>query len=270
MEQEIKKMSKEIKDSVKEKYSQIVERNQSCGCGCGNDFAFPDGSNDFSKDYSKIEGYTKDADYGLGCGIPTGFVRIKKGDTVVDLGSGAGNDVFVARRLVGDTGKVIGIDMTEAMVSKAKENSKKLGYNNVEFHLGDIENIPVNDNTADVVISNCVMNLVPDKEKAFSEVYRILNNNGKFSISDIVILGDLPEELRKSTELYVSCVAGAIDKQAYLNSIKKAGFKDVKVVEEKTYDLPENLVKQFLSQEEYDLYKTSNAEILSITVYGEK
>jgi ubiquinone/menaquinone biosynthesis C-methylase UbiE len=189
---------------------------------------------------------------------------------VVDLGSGAGNDVFVARRLVGDNGKVIGIDMTEAMVSKAKENSKKLGYDNVEFRLGDIENLPVNDNIADVVISNCVMNLVPDKEKAFSEVYRILNNKGKFSISDIVISGNLPEELRKSAELYVGCVAGAIDKQAYINAIKKAGFKDVKIVEEKKYVLPENLVKQFLSQKEYDLYKTSNAEILSITVYGEK
>jgi len=265
-------MSKEIKDSVKEKYSQIVEQKQSrgCGCGCGNDFAFPDGSKDFSKDYSKIEGYAKDADYGLGCGIPTGFVHIKKGDTVVDLGSGAGNDVFVARKLVGETGKIIGIDMTEAMISKAKENSKKLGYNNIEFHLGDLENLPVKDNIADVVISNCVMNLVPDKEKAFSEVYRILNNNGKFSISDIVTLGELPAELRKSAELYVGCVAGAIDKQVYINAIKKAGFKDVKIVEEKKYILPGNLVKQFLSQEEYDLYKTSNAEILSITVYGEK
>lgn len=265
-------MSKEIKNSVKEKYSQIVELNQSCGCGCGceNDFAFPDGSKDFSKDYSKIEGYAKDADYGLGCGIPTGFVNIKEGDTVVDLGSGAGNDVFVARRLVGDTGKVIGIDMTQAMVSKAKENSKKLGYDNVEFRLGDIENIPVNDNIADVVISNCVMNLVPDKEKAFSEVYRILNNNGKFSISDIVILGELAEGLKKSAELYVGCVAGAIDKQVYINTIKNAGFKVVKIVEEKKHVLPENLVKQFISQDEYDLYKTSNAEILSITVCGEK
>ena len=265
-------MSKEIKNSVKEKYSQIVELNQSCGCGCccENDFAFPDGSKDFSKDYSKIEGYAKDADYGLGCGIPTGFVNIKEGDTVVDLGSGAGNDVFVARRLVGNTGKVIGIDMTEAMVSKAKENSKKLGYDNVEFRLGDIENIPVNDNIADVVISNCVMNLVPDKEKAFSEVYRILNNNGKFSISDIVILGELAEGLKKSAELYVGCVAGAIDKQVYINTIKNAGFKVVKIVEEKKYVLPENLVKQFISQDEYDLYKTNNAEILSITVYGEK
>jgi len=263
-------MSKEIKDSVKEKYAEIVELNQSCGCGCGTDFTFPDGSKDFSKDYSKIEGYAKDADYGLGCGIPTGFVSIKEGDTVVDLGSGAGNDVFVARSFIGQNGKVIGIDMTEAMISKANENNKKLGYDNVEFRLGDIENLPVDDNTANVVISNCVMNLVPDKEKAFSEVYRILNKNGKFSISDIVISGELPDKLRKSAELYVGCVAGAIDKQLYINSIKKAGFKNVKVVEEKKYILPEGLVKQYLTQEEYDLYKASNAEILSITVYGEK
>ncbi len=263
-------MSKEIKDTVKEKYAEIVETNKSCGCGCGSDFTFPDGSTDFSKDYSNLGGYEKDADYNLGCGIPTGFVNIKEGDTVVDLGAGAGNDVFVARRLVGETGKVIGIDMTEAMIKKANENKQKLGYKNIDFRLGDIENIPVDDNAADIVISNCVMNLVPDKEKAFAEVYRILNKTGKFSISDIVVTGNLPDKLRKSAELYVGCVAGAIDKQEYINAIKKAGFINVKVVEEKKYILPEGLVKQYLSQEEYDLYITSNAEILSITVYGEK
>lgn len=263
-------MSKEIKDSVKEKYSIIVEKNQSCGCGCGTDFTFPDGSKSFSKDYSKLEGYSQDADYNLGCGIPTGFVNIKSGDTVVDLGSGAGNDAFVARSLVGETGRVIGIDFTEAMIKKAEINNTKLGYNNVEFRLGDIENIPVDDNTTDIVISNCVMNLVPDKEKAFSEVFRIMNTNGKFSISDIVISGELPDKLRESAEMYVGCVAGAIDKQEYINTIEKAGFKNVKIVEEKKYVLPEGLVKQYLSDEEYKIYTTSDAEILSITVYGEK
>ncbi len=261
---------KEIKETVKEKYAEIVESNKSCGCGCGSDFTFPDGSKDFSKDYSNLGGYEKDADYNLGCGIPTGFVNIKEGDTVVDLGSGAGNDAFVARRLVGKTGNVIGIDMTEAMIKKANENKQKLGYENVDFRLGDIENIPVDDNGSDIVISNCVMNLVPDKQKAFDEVYRILNKTGKFSISDIVVTGDLPDELRKSAELYVGCVAGAIDKQLYIDTIKNAGFKDVKIVEEKKYVLPEELVKQFLPQDEYDMYKNSNAEILSITVFGEK
>lgn len=263
-------MSKEIKETVKEKYSIIVEENQSCGCGCGTDFTFPDGSKDFSKDYTSLKGYEKDADYSLGCGIPTAFVSVKQGDTVVDLGSGAGNDAFVARSLVGETGKVIGVDFTEAMISKAEVNNTKLGYNNVEFRLGDIENIPITDSTTDVVISNCVMNLVPNKEKAFEEVYRIMNNGGKFSISDIVVSGDLPEKLRASAELYVGCVAGAIDKQEYINTIENAGFNNVKIVEEKKYVLPENLVKQYLTENEYDLYKNSDAEILSITVYGEK
>jgi len=263
-------MSKEIKDSVKEKYSIIVEENQSCGCGCGTDFAFPDGSKDFSKDYSKLEGWDQNADYNLGCGIPTGFISIKSGDTVVDLGSGAGNDAFVARSLVGETGRVIGVDFTEAMIKKADVNNTKLGYSNVEFRLGDIENIPVDDNTTDIVISNCVMNLVPDKEKAFSEVFRIMNTKGKFSISDIVITGELPDKLRESAEMYVGCVAGAIDKQEYIDAIENAGFKNVKIVEEKKYILPEGLVKQYLSEEEYKFYTTSDAEILSITVYGEK
>ncbi len=265
-------MSKEIKETVKEKYAQIVEQNQNCGCscGCGSDFTFPDGSKNFSKDYTKLQGYEKNADYNLGCGIPTGFIEIKEGDTVVDLGSGAGNDVFVARRLVGETGKVIGVDMTQAMIDKAEQNNEKLAYKNVEFRLGDIENIPIENNTSDFVISNCVMNLVPNKEKAFSEVYRILKSNGKFSISDIVISGNLPDKLRKSAELYVDCVAGAIDKQDYIDKIKNAGFKTAEIVEEKKYILPENLVKQFLSQEEYELYRDSNAEILSITVKGKK
>lgn len=265
-------MSKEIKETVKEKYSIIVEENQpnGCGCGCGSDFTFPDGSKDFSKDYTSLKGYVKDADYSLGCGIPTTFVSVKEGDTVVDLGSGAGNDTFVARSLVGETGRVIGIDFTEAMIRKAEVNNTKLGYNNVEFRLGDIENIPIEDNTSDVVISNCVMNLVPDKEKAFSEVYRIMNEDGKFSISDIVISGNLPDKLRASAELYVGCVAGAIDKQKYIDTIENAGFNNVKIVEEKKYILPEKLLKQYLNQEEYNLYKNSDAEILSITVYGEK
>ena len=263
-------MTKEIKKVVKDKYSQIVEAKQSCGCCCGDDYTLPDGSDFFNHDYSKIKGYEKDADLGLGCGIPTGFVDIKEGDTVVDLGSGAGNDVFVARRQTGETGRVIGIDMTEAMVKKAIENNQKLGFKNVEFLLGDIENLPVNENTADIVISNCVMNLVPDKKKAFSEVYRILNKGGKFSISDIVLIGELPEKLKKSAEMYIGCVAGAVDKQNYLDIIKNAGFKNVKILEEKKYVIPEDLAKQFLSEEEYNLYKESNAEILSITVCAEK
>ena len=263
-------MPKEIKDTVKEKYAEIVQSEKSCCCGWGTDNIFPDGSTDFSKDYSEISGYEKDADYGLGCGIPTGFVSIKKGDTVVDLGSGAGNDAFVARRFVGETGKVIGVDFTEAMIVKANENNKKLGYKNVEFRYGDIEKLPVENKSADIVISNCVMNLVPDKNKAFSEVHRILKEHGKFSISDIVVSGNLPDKLRKSASLYVGCVAGAINKQDYLNIIEKSGFKNVKILDEKLYILPEGLVKQYLSLEEYEIYLNSDAKILSITVCAEK
>ncbi len=265
-------MSEEIKNTVIDKYSQIVDSDTNCGCNCncGTDFKFVDGSTGFSHDYSLLEGYSKDADYALGCGIPTGFINIKKGDRVVDLGAGAGNDAFVARSLVGDEGKVIGIDMTSAMISKAKENNTKLGYNNVEFILGDIEKIPLSDESADVVLSNCVLNLVPNKQKAFSEVYRILNSTGKFSISDIVINGNLPDKLRKSAELYVGCVAGAIDKNEYLNIIKESGFSKVEIVEEKKYKIPDDMVKQILDKEEFSVYKSDKIEILSITVYGEK
>ena len=264
-------MSQEIREVVKEKYAEVVEQNPTneSNC-CSSDFSFADGSKDFSLDYTKLEGYEQDADYNLGCGMPTATINIKEGNTVVDLGSGAGNDAFVARRLVGEKGKVIGIDFTEAMISKAKTNNEKNGYTNVDFILGDIENIPINDNTADVVISNCVMNLVPDKEKAFSEVFRILNSGGRFSISDIVISGDLPEKLRRSAEMYVGCVAGAIDKELYINTIENAGFEDVKIVSEKKYTLPEDIARKFITEEEYNTYKNGNAEILSITVSGQK
>lgn len=264
--------SKGIKETVKEKYTEIVEQDQacSCSCGCGEDYTFSDGSQDFSKDYTQLKGYEKEADYNLGCGIPTAHLNIKAGSTIVDLGSGAGNDVFVARSLTGETGKVIGIDMTQAMIDKANKNNEKLAYKNVEFRLGDIENIPVEDHTVDTVISNCVMNLVPDKEKAFSEVYRILKKGGGFSISDIVVSGNLPDKLRKSAELYVGCVSGAVDRQQYLNIIRKAGFRNVEIVESKKYILPENLVKQYLSEDEYHIYRTSDTEILSITVRAEK
>ena len=189
-----------IKQTVKEKYSQIAmqskQENESSCCGatgcCSNvDYSI------FSESYNQVKGYNSDADLGLGCGIPTEYAKIKEGDTVVDLGSGAGNDCFVARAIVGEFGKVIGIDMTEAMIDKARENAKKLNYSNVEFVLGDIENMPINAKVADVVISNCVLNLVPNKQKAFEEIYRILKNGGHFSISDVVIKGELPEKIKQ-------------------------------------------------------------------------
>jgi len=264
------KNPEELKQIVREKYSEIVEKassKKSCGCSCNSqneDFTV------FADDYTRLEGYLPDADLNLGCGIPTQFAQIKKGDTVVDLGSGAGNDCFVARALTGEKGRVIGLDFTEKMVERASLNANKLGYKNVEFKLGEIENMPIDDHTADVVVSNCVMNLVPSKEKAFQETYRILKPGGHFSISDIVLKGDLPEGLRNDAAMYAGCVSGAVDIQEYLSFIRKAGFKNVIVQREQENMLPEEICLKCFSREEWEEYKNSGSGIFSITVYGEK
>jgi arsenite methyltransferase len=265
--------SDQLKAIVKEKYGQIADQSKElnetgcCGaaCGCATiDSAI------MADDYSKISGYVADADLGLGCGLPTEFALIKEGDTVVDLGSGAGNDAFVARSVTGETGKVIGIDMTERMIEKAKANAKKLGYSNVEFRLGDIENMPMASNVADVVVSNCVLNLVPDKEQAFKETFRILKKGGHFSVSDIVLMGNLPEGLRKSAEMYAGCVSGAIDKYQYLDIIKQAGFENIKIQKEKRITLPDELLSEFLTASQVDDYRSGRSGIISITVYADK
>ena len=261
-----------IKDIVKEKYAEIANKSDagsSCPCCCSGGPA-EDIYTTFSPDYSKKDGYVKDADLGLGCGIPTDTVHIKPGETVIDLGSGAGNDVFIAQRLVGKTGKVIGIDMTEAMIEKAKQNADKLGYENVEFRLGDIEQMPVDDNTADVVVSNCVINLVPDKLKAFQEIYRVLKPGGRFGISDIVINGKLPAKIQSAAEMYAGCVAGALTKDAYMRIVAEAGFVSVSITKEKVYAMPDAILLKYLSQDELNDYKQSGVQVLSITVYGEK
>lgn len=266
------KTSEELKQIVKEKYSEIVEKassESSCGCECGCSTLTEDYTV-FADDYSKLEGYLPDADLNLGCGMPTQYAMIKKGDTVVDLGSGAGNDCFVARAITGETGRVIGLDFTEKMVEKARNNAGKLRYKNVEFKLGEIEDMPIADNTADVVVSNCVLNLVPDKEKAFQETYRILKPGGHFSISDIVLKGDLPEGLRDDAAMYAGCVSGAIDIQEYLNIIRKAGFNNIRIQQERENELPEEIGLKYFNAEEWDLYKNSGSGIYSITVYGEK
>lgn len=264
--------STKIKQTVKEKYSEIAkqskEQNQTSCCGSGScttvDYAV------FSENYNKLEGYVPDADLGLGCGLPTQFAKIKKGDTVIDLGSGAGNDCFVARAITEESGKVIGIDMTDAMIEKARENAEKLGFNNVEFRLGDIENIPVAGNRADVVVSNCVLNLVPDKSKAFQEIFRILKPNGHFSISDVVLVGDLPQSLEQASEMYVGCVSGAIQKSDYLSIIKESGFVNCIVQKEKLITLPDDILTDYLTPQQINDYKNSGAGIYSITVYAEK
>ncbi|SEF66367.1 Methyltransferase domain-containing protein [Halpernia humi] len=264
--------NEEIKEMVKQKYSEIALQKQDTNASscCGSGSSSKEVYNIMTDDYDNLEGYSEDADLKLGCGLPTNFAKIKPGNTVVDLGSGAGNDCFVARHETGATGKVIGIDFTEAMVDKARVNAEKLGYNNVEFRLGDIENIPMTANVADVVVSNCVMNLVPDKPKAFAEVFRILKTGGHFSISDIVLTGDLPEKIKNAAEMYAGCVASAIQKEDYLNVIKEAGFKNITLQKEKPIIVPNDILKDYLSEEEIAVYNSNKNIIFSITVYAEK
>jgi SAM-dependent methyltransferase len=223
-----------------------------------------------SDDYTKLEGYNADADLGLGCGLPTEFAKIKEGDTVIDLGSGAGNDAFIARRIVGEKGQVMGVDFTEAMIAKARINADKLNYNNVEFRLGDIDDMPVTSSYADVIVSNCVLNLVPNKHKVFSEIYRVLKPGGHFSISDIVLEGKLPEKWKEVAELYAGCVSGAIQKEEYLGGISEAGFKNVVLQKSKPIVIPDNILANYLSAEEINEYKNGDTRITSITVYAEK
>jgi arsenite methyltransferase len=268
-------MNKEtqIKELVKEKYSEIASQsklqNESSCCGataCCGDGVY----NIMAGDYTKLEGYNPDADLGLGCGLPTAFAKIKKGDTVIDLGSGAGNDCFVARSVVGDNGKVIGIDFTEKMIEKARANAEKLGFNNVEFRQGDIDSMPVTSNKADVIVSNCVLNLVPNKHKVFSEIYRVLKAGAHFSISDIVLEGTLPAKWKEVAELYAGCVSGAIQKKEYLDIIAESGFSNISLQKEKEIIIPDDVLGNYLSKEEIILYKKGDTKIVSITVYAEK
>ena len=221
-------------------------------------------------DYSTLEGYNPDADLGLGCGLPTEFAKIKEGDIVVDLGSGAGNDAFVARKITGEKGKVIGIDFTEAMITKARQNAEKLGLNNVEFRQGDIEDMPITSGKADVIISNCVLNLVPNKHKVFSEIYRVLKPGGHISISDIVLQGEIPKKWKDIAELYAGCVSGAIPENEYLGIIEEAGLKNIVLQKDKPIVLPDEILANYLSAEEIEEYKRSDTKIKSITVYAEK
>lgn len=256
----------QIKRSVKEKYSEISQQKSKGCCGYFNSAE----NAIFADDYSELKGYNPDADLGLGCGLPTEFAKIKEGDTVVDLGSGAGNDCFVTRQLTGETGRVIGIDMTESMVEKARRNAEKLKFSNVEFITGDIEEMPIEDETADVVVSNCVLNLVPDKVTAFAETYRILKKGGHFSISDIVTVGDLPQKIKTDAEMYAGCVAGAIDKKEYVGIVKQTGFNNVNIQKEKEILLPDDLLRKSLSENEIVQFRNSEIGIYSITLYGEK
>jgi arsenite methyltransferase len=264
--------AEELKLIVKEKYGQIAEQNaseKSCGCrssccGTGVDFTV------FSENYETINGYNPEADLNLGCGIPTDFAGIKNGDCVLDLGSGAGNDCFVARALVGDTGKVTGLDMTEPMIRKARENCEKLKFKNVEFVSGDIEAMPFKERMFDVIISNCVLNLVPDKAKAFGEIFRVLKPGAHFCVSDVVIKGRLSEKMQKDAELYAGCVSGASEMDEYLEIIKNTGFLNIKVHKQKEIKLPDSLLSEYNDQAELFSYHAGERGIFSITVSGEK
>jgi len=258
----------DLKYIVQEKYGQIAKQskiqNETSCCGVGGcasvDYTI------FSENYEKLKGYNADADLGLGCGIPTQFAGIKEGDSVLDLGSGAGNDCFVARAIVGETGHVTGIDFTEAMLSKAEANVRKLGFKNVEFVQGDIEEMPLPNNTFDVVVSNCVLNLVPDKKKAFAEIYRVLKQSGSFCVSDVVIKGNLPDKLRKDAEMYAGCVSGAIDMDEYLEIINTQGFKQVTVHKQKEIEIPVEILKNYLNDTEIRQFSKKETGIFSITV----
>ncbi|OFX86424.1 MAG: arsenite S-adenosylmethyltransferase [Bacteroidetes bacterium GWF2_33_16] len=264
---------KDIKKVVQEKYSYIAkqtkQQNETSCCGssscCGEvDYTI------FSDDYSHLKGYNKDADLGLGCGIPTEFAGIRSGDSVLDLGSGAGNDCFVARAIVGEKGQVTGIDFTDAMIEKARINNQKLGFTNIEFIKGDIEEMPLPDNTYDVIISNCVLNLVPDKQKAFKEIYRVLKPGGHFCVSDVVILGNLPEKIKLDAEMYAGCVSGAINKGEYIKIIEKNGFTEINIKKEKEIEIPNSILLNYMTLDELRKFKKDKTGIFSITVTANK
>ena len=261
-----------LKKIVRDKYTEIagqeVSLNKASCCGSGAVSA--EVYNIMTDDYSEVEGYVADGDLGLGCGLPTEFAKISEGDTVIDLGSGAGNDCFVARHHTGVSGKVIGIDFTPAMIAKARINADKLGYNNVEFREGDIDNMPIGDNVADVIVSNCVLNLVPNKEKVISEIFRTLKPGGHFSISDVVLVGELPTALQEDAEMYAGCVSGAIQRDAYLGFIKKAGFENITLQKEKPILIPDDILEKYLSESEMKDFKSGSTGIFSLSVFASK
>lgn len=266
------KTADELKELVKDRYGKIalqdLKTNQSSCCGAGG--CSTEVETIMSEDYSKLAGYNPDADLGLGCGLPTQFAQIKPGDTVIDLGSGAGNDCFIARAATGERGKVIGVDFTPTMIDKARANAEKLGMNNVEFRFGDIEHLPVTANTADVVVSNCVLNLVPNKAAAFSEIYRVLKPGGHFSISDIVLVGQLPESLKDDAAMYAGCVAGAVQRDEYLRLIATAGFENVTVQRTKAIVIPDDILERYLTPAERAQLNSNELGLFSITVYAQK
>lgn len=260
------------KQIVKEQYAKIAtqskaQKEESLSC-CGGD-SFKD-FKIFSEEYKNLEGYQPDADLGVGCGLPTEFAKIKPGDTVVDLGSGAGNDCFVARAATGPTGKVIGIDFTDEMIARARANADKAAANNVEFRLGDIENLPITDQTVDVVVSNCVLNLVPDKAKTFKEIFRILKPGAHFSVSDMILKTPMPEALKNDAAMYAGCISSAILETEYMNYIKQAGFEAITIQKERKIELPESMLAKYLNDAQVQSYLKNKEGVYSMTIFAQK
>jgi arsenite methyltransferase len=262
----------EIKGIVKEKYSAIAKQSLLTGhqgCCGPSDCCDAQEVSMIGDEYINVAGYNPDADLGLGCGLPTEFAGIKPGDSVLDLGSGAGNDCFVARSLTGETGKITGLDFSDEMLQKARKNLEKTSFRNIDFIQGDIEEMPLPDSVFDVVISNCVLNLVPDKQKAFAEIHRVLKHGGHFCISDVVISGELPEGLQKDAEMYAGCVSGALQKEKYLSVIAEQGFSNIEIRKEKPIVIPDAILAAYLSENELIRF-SSETGIFSITVTASK
>ncbi|HMO40952.1 MAG TPA: arsenite methyltransferase [Saprospiraceae bacterium] len=262
----------ELKELVRQKYSEIALQDKSANAAscCGATGCSGEVYNIMSDNYTQLAGYNADADLGLGCGLPTQFAKIKPGHTVIDLGSGAGNDVFIAHHETGPNGKVIGIDFSEAMIDKARTNAEKLGFNNVEFRYGDLEKMPVSANVADVIVSNCVLNLVPNKRQVFREIMRVLKPGGHFSISDVVLVGELPQDLKQVAEMYAGCISGAIQRDEYLGIIRETGFENIEVQKEKVITVPDDILLQYISQAALTALKEKQVGIYSITVFARK
>lgn len=259
---------RELKTIVRETYKRAAAKGSECGCGCSGD----DGTYSFMEEsYAAKDGYVADADLGLGCGVPTDLAGIKAGDHVLDLGSGAGIDAFIARAIVGEGGSVTGVDFTPEMISLARLNAEKLGYNNVFFIGGDIEALPIPDSAIDVIVSNCVLNLVPDKQVAFAEMARVTAPGGHFCISDIVTRGALPEIIRTTVENYAGCVTGAMDEHDYLTLIADAGFENVTVLRRRVIEIPVSVLREIAVEKDVSSLEgfKGEAAIMSITVRGD-
>jgi len=262
----------QLREMVRQKYAEIVSTPTSgcCTSACETDEHADEKYNMIGDAYDGIDGYVADADLGLSCGVPVEHAGLRPGQTVLDLGSGAGLDVFVARNEVGEKGHVIGVDMTAEMVAKARENAEQSDLDNVEFRLGEIEHLPVLSDSVDVVISNCVLNLVPNKQQAFAEIFRVLKTGGHFCISDIVSSRVLPEWLKDIAEAYAGCVSGAVPKQDYLKLIQEAGFSRVTVATERRIDVPAEMIAKSLTSEQLEEAMGNDLHVMSVTVTAVK